>query len=168
MKRLFFISLFVFLLVLIIFVCYFPIKIEVTLYTYNDKQQGLEKKGIPIDITLLDRFLFRENIYKKTIEKLIYISSENKYSFPIPKGTKLLGISLKEGIAYVNFSEEFKKNHPGGSLGELLTVYSIVNTLTEFPEVKKVQILINGAVLETLVGHIDLTSPLERDLSIVK
>lgn len=168
MKKILFLGLFIFLVVLIIFVFYFPIKMRVTLYIYNDRTQGLEKKETSIDISFLDRLLFRDNIYRKTIEKLIDVSAKNKYSFPIPKGTRLLGISLKDGIVYVNFSEELKKNHPGGSLGELLTIYSVVNTLTEFPEVRKVQILINGAILETLAGHIDLTSPLERDLSIVK
>lgn len=168
MKKILFLGIFIFLLVLIIFASYFPFKMRITLYIYNDRTQGLEKKETSIDVSFLDKLFFRDNIYRKTLEKLIDISAKNKYSFPIPKGTRLLGISLKDGIVYVNFSEELKKNHPGGSLGELLTIYSVVNTLTEFPEVRKVQILINGAVLETLAGHIDLTSPLERDLSIVK
>ncbi|MFN3699563.1 MAG: GerMN domain-containing protein [Dictyoglomus sp.] len=167
MKKIILGILLVLLLIFIALIFYLPTNLRVVLYTYNNKSQLLERKEISLKITLLDR-IFKENIYKKTLQQLIEISLENKDNFPIPKGTKLLGLSVKDSIAYVNFSEEFRKNHPGGSLGELLTIYSIVNTLTEFPEIKKVQILINGAILETLAGHIDLTSPIERDLSIVR
>ena len=43
-----------------------------------------------------------------------------------------------------------------------MLIGSIVNTLTDFPEVEKVQILIEGASVETLSGHMDLSEPLTR------
>lgn len=43
-----------------------------------------------------------------------------------------------------------------------MLVGSIVDTLTEFPEVKRVQILIDGKAIESLSGHMDLTQPLAR------
>ena len=49
-----------------------------------------------------------------------------------------------------------------------MLVGSIVDTLTEFPEVQNVQILIDGAKVETLSGHMDLSEPLARMSELVK
>lgn len=49
-----------------------------------------------------------------------------------------------------------------------MLVGSIVDTLTEFPEVKQVQILIEGKKVETLGGHMDLTQPLTRMNDLLK
>ena len=76
----------------------------------------------------------------------------------IPVGTKLRGFYLdKNGIGYADFSNEMIKNHPGGSWGELITIYSVVNTVIKnFPQVRQVKLLINGLEVETLRGHLDL------------
>ena len=44
----------------------------------------------------------------------------------------------------IDLSKEFIDNHEGGEEAENLTIYSIVNTLTELNEVASVKILING------------------------
>lgn len=80
----------------------------------------------------------------------------------IPEGTKLLSLEIVDGVAYVNFSKEMQTNHWGGSTGEMFTIYSIVNSLTESPNVKAVQFLIEGQRVESLVGHADTTKPIER------
>ena len=82
-----------------------------------------------------------------------------------PEGTKLIGLSVKDGIASADFSKELKKIG-GGSYTELMVTGSIANTLTEFPEIKKVQIMIEGRKIATLNGHMDLLDPLERDASL--
>lgn len=98
---------------------------------------------------------------KEAIWELIKGPSQG-FSPTIPEGTKLLGVFIDaKGIAYVDFDGKIKEGHPGGSFGELLTVYSIVETLTaNFPEIKKVQILIEGSEQETLAGHLDIRRPL--------
>jgi hypothetical protein len=49
----------------------------------------------------------------------------------------------------------------GGSHEELMAVYSIVSTVTtNFPEVKRVRILVNGEPAETLAGHVSLRKAL--------
>ena len=53
-----------------------------------------------------------------------------------------------------------------GSEDELLTVYSVVNSLTaNFPAVKRVQILVEDRPAPTLAGHVDLTRPLPADMT---
>lgn len=88
----------------------------------------------------------------------------------VPPGTALRAIFVTEkGDAYVDLSGEASSAHPGGSLNELLTVYTIVNALTaNLPAVAGVQILIGGKEVDTLAGHVDLRRPLAGDLSWVQ
>src|SRR5262249_22098448 len=88
----------------------------------------------------------------------------------IPEGTTLRDLFItKEGVVYADFSSELADKHPGGSMAEINTVYSIVNTVTyNFPQIKKVQILLNDQAVDSLKGHIDLSRPLSQDLSMVR
>jgi len=83
---------------------------------------------------------------------------ENLWS-SIPEGTKLLNIYIQDRICYVDFSQEFIDNHPGGTAAESMTLASIINTLTEFDSIDKVQIMVEGKSGTTL-GHIVLDKPL--------
>ena len=80
----------------------------------------------------------------------------------IPQGTTLKELFLTDrGEAYVDLSPEVVKNHSGGSLDEMLTVYTLVAVLTEnLPSVSRVQILIDGREVDTLAGHVDLRRPI--------
>ena len=82
---------------------------------------------------------------------------------PLPAGVEVLGYEQRDHILYVNFSKQLITEHPGGSSGEAITVYSIVNTLVGAPGVEKVQILVEGQLLDTLVGHLYIGEPLEKD-----
>lgn len=86
----------------------------------------------------------------------------------LPPGTKVRSLTIKDHIAYVDFNDKLIKNNGGGSATELLTVGAIVNTLTEFPEIEKVQILVEGQKVETLSGHMDVSHPLSRSEKIIK
>ena len=85
----------------------------------------------------------------------------------LPAETRVIdSFVTSAGVAYVDLSREAAEKHPGGSRGELLSVYSIVNSLTSnFPAVKRVQILIEDRQVTTLAGHVDLTRPLSSDLT---
>ena len=83
----------------------------------------------------------------------------------IPPGTTLRNLYFTpDGVAYVDLSAEVSSRHPGGSLAEILTVYSVVNALTEnMPAVSGVQLLVEGREVDTLAGHVDLRRPLEKN-----
>jgi spore germination protein GerM len=89
---------------------------------------------------------------------------------PIPQGTTLRGFFVTDrGDAYVDLSVEAAVVHAGGSAAELLTVYAIVHAVTaSLPEVHRVQILVGGSEVESLVGHVDLRQPLTPDRSLVR
>jgi hypothetical protein len=84
----------------------------------------------------------------------------------IPPGTTLKGFYLSpQGVAFVDLSAEASRAHPGGSLDEIFTVYSIVNTLTDnLPAIAAVQLLVDGHQVDTLAGHVDVRHPLAKDL----
>jgi spore germination protein GerM len=88
----------------------------------------------------------------------------------VPPGTALRAVFITEGgEAFIDLSRDVVSAHPGGTLGELLTVYTLVNALTEnLPVVTAVQVLVDGKEVETLSGHIDLRRPLAKNLTWVE
>jgi germination protein M len=106
---------------------------------------------------------------KEILKELIKGPLDSSLKPTIPLQTEVEDVYLKDDCFYVNFSLALKEKHPGGSSGELLTVYSIVNTLLiNFPSQSRVQILIQDKPVETLAGHIDIRNPLRQRLDIVK
>ena len=81
-------------------------------------------------------------------------------ALPAAAQVKSAFIDPSTGTAYVDFSRDDQTQFPGGAWTETLAIYSVVNTLTEdFPDIKRVQILIDGNVESSLAGHIDITRP---------
>lgn len=106
--------------------------------------------------------------YQAAILALIEGTSDKGQTSIIPHRVKLRGITLNNGNCQVDFSSEIVKNFVGGSTGEEMLVGSVVNTLTEFPEVRTVQILVDGHQVESLSGHMDLSQPLKRMENLLK
>ncbi|HET7694548.1 MAG TPA: GerMN domain-containing protein [Vicinamibacterales bacterium] len=84
----------------------------------------------------------------------------------IPPGVALRNVFVTErGDAFVNLSADISAKHPGGSLLEVFTVYTLVNALTvNLPAISRVQILVEGKEVDTLAGHVDLRHPLAKSL----
>lgn len=82
----------------------------------------------------------------------------------IPGGTTLRALYVTDqGSAFVDLSAEVAAAHPGGSLNELLTIYTVVQALTtNIPAVTSVQLLVDGKEVDTLAGHVDIRRPLPR------
>ena len=136
-------------------------KQEVVLYFADEQAEYLvpEKR-----IILKEEQLEAEAVVKALIEG----PQDKKLGITVPAGTKLLSVEVQDKIARVDFSEEIRSKHWGGSTGESMTVFSIVNSLTELDGIDKVQILINGQKQDSLVGHLDISQPLTRNVEIVK
>ena len=100
--------------------------------------------------------------YTAVMEALLESPKEPGVTSIFPKNAKLRSVKVKDGTAEVDFDGRLVKTFVGGSTGEELLVGSVVNTLTNFPEVKRVSILLDGKPVETLSGHMDLTAPIER------
>ena len=88
----------------------------------------------------------------------------------IPAGTNLRAFYItQDGTAYVDLTREITEEHPGGVKSEILTIYSIVNTLIlNIPEINAVKILIGGGESLTLTGHIDLRFPFKANMLLIR
>ncbi len=86
----------------------------------------------------------------------------------IPAGARVLGVSRSGDLATADFSSEIRTRFIGGSRNEELLVWSIVNTLTEFPGISRVQILVDGKREESIGGHVGIDIPLERNPNLVR
>lgn len=132
-----------------------------------------------VKITEKDAYLVREvhqvpytrEVAKAALEELIKGSpSTSGATRVLPPETKIKGISVKDGNATIDFSSEVLKANVGAA-GEALGIQSIVNTLTEFPEIKQVSFLVDGKLDERTKdwwGHVGLyNQPFMRDISSV-
>jgi spore germination protein GerM len=81
----------------------------------------------------------------------------------VPAEAKVREVFIDDqGTAYVDFSEALSQANRIGPWAEMLTLRSLVQTLAaNIPEVKRVQILIEGREAETLAGHMDIRRPLD-------
>ena len=83
----------------------------------------------------------------------------------IPKGTVLNKVYVQDGVCYVDFSEEFMKIKEG--IAPEVTIYSVVNSLTELSNIHKVQFLIDGTTRKNY-QDLDFSSCFERNLDIIE
>ena len=130
-------------------------KTIVSLYYKNKDTKELMPEGRVIDSKEL-----LENPYKKLVELLTEAPKNDKLESVIPEGTKVNNAKIEGDIVYLDLSKEFIENHAGGQEEESLTMYSIVNTLTELTEVNSIKILIDGKEDESFKdGKINFTEP---------
>ncbi len=128
-------------------------KVTVTIYAPTDSAMGV--KATPLTVT--EDKATPENVLKE------FLLTEQKRQFSVyPKTLEVKSVKVDNGVAFVEFNDVFVKEVKGGSLGEQLEVAGIVNTLTEFKDIKAVQFLVNGKVVTSLTGHMDLTQPVAR------
>ncbi len=106
-------------------------------------------------------------IYIQIIEEMKAGPVSDSLRPTIPEGVELLDYEIDEQNITLNFNRELRDNHWGGSTGELLTVYSIVNSYTYLEDLDSVTIILEGQGIETLVGHLDLTKPLVYNQKLV-
>ncbi|MBD3880126.1 MAG: GerMN domain-containing protein, partial [Quinella sp. 1Q5] len=100
--------------------------------------------------------------YTAAVETLLEVPDEENLTTIFPKSTSFRSVTVKDGLATVDIDGNILKGFVGGSTGEEFLIGSIVDTLTNFPEVKRVKFLVDGQDIETLSGHMDLSTPLER------
>lgn len=136
-------------------------KSPVQLYFINEQGNKLTPETRYIDKAQTSK----GNAYLATeiIKELVKGPAEgNSLKASIPKETKVnADVTIKDGVATVDFSKDFIEKHPGGKKNEQLTLYSIVNSLTEIKDIKSVQFKIDGKVAKEFKGsyQIDIAYP---------
>lgn len=127
------------------------------------------RKGVSLFFVARDDHSFREENReiesgatttedaKRTVAELVKGPQSGNVASTVPREAKLLNLFIdSSGTAYVDFNQGLRDGPPGGAQEELYTVFSIVNTLTSnFAQIKRVQILVEGVEIPTLAGHVD-------------
>ena len=135
---------------------------ELTLWFASPQEDALisEKRRVQLTATSVDRA-------RAALQELI-AGPKTAALRTLPAEVKVREIFIDEqGTAYADFTEALSRNHPGGPWSEMLTVRSIIQTLAaNIPQVKRVQILIEGREFDTLAGHIDIRRPFTTTLAI--
>ncbi len=98
---------------------------------------------------------------RRVVEELIRGSDEGLH--PLPPSTRLLGVFFDgEGGLVLDFSDDLRTDHPGGSAAEAATLRCLVGTIAvNFASIEDVTLLVDGEPVTTLAGHADLSAPLD-------
>lgn len=105
-------------------------------------------------------------VEKVVVEQLIAGSTEEGYYPTIPKDTKVMNITKKEDVCYVNLDTGFTAQ--GYDVLGTVTIYSIVNSLTDLPGINSVQIMVNGETNINYKDNISLETIFQKNLEMIE
>ncbi|MBO5454222.1 MAG: GerMN domain-containing protein [Clostridia bacterium] len=108
-----------------------------------------------------------ETTEMKIMKELLKGPEKKNLQRTIPAETKILSVETKDGVCFVNLSQDFISKNSGGISAQTLSVYSIVNSLTELEMVDKVQFLIEGQKVESFIDMI-FNEPFVRDEGLIR
>ena len=133
---------------------------ELKLYFSNEQGNAMITENISV------RYNSNTSIEKLIVEQLLKGPSKEGLYPVIPPETKVLGVSVKDNVCYVNLDEGFLNNTY--TIDPKITIYAIVNSIVDGGASSQVQILVNGESDITYMGTVDLSKPLSRDQNLVE
>ncbi|EDK32195.1 GerMN domain-containing protein [Clostridium kluyveri] len=116
-----------------------------------------------VEISKESRIIKKDELFAETIiNELIKGPSVKSNLTPIlPKNTRIISMSIKDNIAYLNLSEE--ANIEMTSIKEETCLKSIVFSLTQISTINKVKISINNKDSGIWSNNFDLSKPIGKD-----
>ena len=105
------------------------------------------------------------SLEKLVMEKLLEGPQTEGVYPTLNPDTKIVGVTVKDGICYVNLSEEFLSQPY--NVTSSVTIYSITNSLVELPNINKVQISVNGETNISYRENVILNTVFERNLDLL-
>ena len=114
-----------------------------------------------------DNGIYSENISMEryVLDKLIKGPDKTGLVRTIPANTKIISVSTKDGICYVNLDSSFLTE--AVDVSDEVEIYSIVNSLCELTTVNKVQFSINGETDKKLHNTFELSETFSRNLDLL-
>ncbi|MBA7585482.1 hypothetical protein ES708_27465 [subsurface metagenome] len=113
------------------------------------------------------RIISSENKYVDTLYELMKKPIDSSLTPLVPDTAIINSITIEEGNAKVDLSQEFLDDRFISDTVDILLIYSIVNTLTQFSEINSVTLYIEGEKLDIL-GQLDVTEPVFRRNDLIK
>lgn len=133
------------------------VETTLTLYFANKEGTKLTKESRNV------HYSTNVSMEKLIMEQLIEGPKKAGMMSTMPSGTKIISVSVVDGVCYVNLSDSFRNQN--AEVNEEIVLYSIVNSLSEVQGVSKVQISINGSTDGKLRFSYDLAKLYERDMN---
>ena len=129
-------------------------QVEVSLWIPNKEGDALinevrnvrHNNNIPVEKLVIEQLMTKKSIANELII--------------MPPETKLLGVTVKDGICYVNFDEGFQIS--GYTINPELTIAAIVDSIVSNSTASQVQISINGKTDVKFQNTVDLSKPLTK------
>lgn len=127
------------------------------LYFYDSTKQEL----VPInrDISLNGTM---EKVIKLLLDNLSRVPDKSGFTTFIPAYARIKSATMNNEICTITFDPTILTEQIDSVVKESATVYSIVNTLTEIPQIKKVKIIIEGKKDPYFKRYISIQDPLVR------
>ncbi len=137
----------------------------VELYFVNSSRDALVTETVYIPE---NDFSNTKTLVYAVMEKLLNGPSSAEHSRVIPKNVKLKGFSQSKteyGTINIDLSGDFyqKKSDKFLPSDELLARYSIICTLCQFENIRKVKFYVDGEEMKTLSGKGDVIQPMGSD-----
>jgi germination protein M len=132
---------------------------SISLDLYFDGSTSKDKAEVIKEERLIDK----EEVIGEIImqEFLKGPSNVSKLKPVLPKKTKLLSFSIKDGIAYVNLSNDAKFTMT--PVKEEACLRGILNSLTQLSSVSKVKIMVDNKDINSLGGNYNISKPFGKD-----
>ncbi len=102
------------------------------------------------------------------MQKLFQGPISGELTLPFPKDVPIPTVNLDDNMAVVDLAQAFVAKHPGGSAGETLTVYSMVNTLTALQGIDMVKFTLEGEEISAFKGHLDFSEPFTMNTELMQ
>ena len=166
-------------LIIVSVLYFFPTEEEYTPLIQNIEYVSVD--ATPIYLLNPDNYVVRTNIATKSVDEIslakelidaLTIGSSKKeyinehFTQVIPENTKVLDISLENGLLKLNFSKEFLNTNKDM---EEKIIEALIYTLTEIKGIDQIMIFVEGAKLEVLPqSNIKLPNTLDRSYGINK
>lgn len=126
----------------------------VKVYYSDDQAENLVEKQIDIELEN------EESLEEKVFESLKVKPKDSDIHSVIDESIKINSVKVEDSkIAKVDLAKEGLN---GSSTQEYFLKDAVILALTDLDSVDKVQFLVDGEVVETLMGHIDVSKPFTR------
>lgn len=137
-------------------------KREVKLYFADSSRTSLVYEIVHID---KEDFSDKQSLVKSVMDKLLQGPSSPENSSVIPQGITLRGVSLSSAdptTVNVDLGGDYYESlsHDGLSSVELLARYSIICTLCQFENIKRVKFYVNGKDMCDSMGKGEIIQPM--------
>jgi len=142
-------------------------KTPIRLYFANEDNTKLKLEIRYIDDPDAKKSL--SNLASIVINELIKgPSDDTAFRRTVPAEAKLHSpVSINGKVATVDMTKEFCTKHPGGKDAEKMTIYSIVNSLTELEGIEKVKFLIEGKTQKEFKGNFKFDAAFPRSVQLI-